>query len=328
MGLLVEGEWKDQWYDTSKSGGKFVRSDAGFRNWVTPDGSAGPSGEGGFEAEAGRYHLYISHACPWANRAAIFRKLKGLDETIGLSVVDHFMGDEGWTFGEETNGGTEDGLHGVNRLHKIYTKAKSDYTGRVTVPVLWDTKRDTIVSNESSEIIRMFNSAFTEFTDATTDYYPEELRDEIDAINERIYHTVNNGVYKCGFATTQDAYEEAFGPLFEMLDMLEERLGGQRYLVGNQITEADWRLFTTLVRFDPVYVGHFKCNKRRIADYPNLSNYTRDLYQVRGVSDTINMHHIKQHYYASHETVNPTRIVPTGPEIDYAAPHDRDRFDG
>ncbi|MGI9353784.1 MAG: glutathione S-transferase family protein [Rhizobiaceae bacterium] len=328
MGLLVDGEWKDQWYDTTETGGKFVRKDAGFRNWVTADGSAGPSGENGFEAQAGRYHLYISHACPWANRTAIFRKLKGLEAVIGLSIVDHFMGDEGWTFDGERNGGTTDHIHGFDRMHKVYTAAKPDYTGRVTVPVLWDTKRDTIVSNESSEIIRMFNSAFAGFTDDETDYYPEKLRDEIDRINERVYHTVNNGVYKCGFATTQEAYEEAFVPLFETLDMLEERLDRQRYLVGQQITEADWRLFTTLVRFDPVYVGHFKCNKRRIADYANLSNYTRDLYQVQGVSETINLHHIKAHYYASHETVNPTRIVPMGPAIDYLARHDRDRFDG
>ena len=238
------------------------------------------------------------------------------------------MGDEGWTFEGEKNGGTKDHVNGFDRMHKVYTAAKADYTGRVTVPVLWDTKRDTIVSNESSEIIRMFNSAFAAFTDDETDYYPEDLRDNIDQINERIYHTVNNGVYKCGFATTQEAYEEAFVPLFETLDMLEERLDRQRYLVGDRITEADWRLFTTLVRFDPVYVGHFKCNKKRIADYPNLSNYTRDLHQVPGVAETINLHHIKAHYYASHETVNPTRIVPMGPEIDYSAPHDRDRFGG
>jgi len=328
MGLLVEGEWKDQWYDTKESGGKFVRKDAGFRNWVTVDGSAGPSGEGGFEAETGRYHLYISHACPWANRAAIFRKLKGLESVIGLSIVDHFMGSEGWTFDGEMDGATKDHINGFDRMYKVYTAAKPDYTGRVTVPVLWDTKRDTIVSNESSEIIRMFNSAFAAFTDDETDYYPEPLRDEIDQINERIYHTVNNGVYKCGFATTQEAYEEAFTPLFETLDMLEERLDRQRYLVGDRITEADWRLFTTLIRFDPVYVGHFKCNKKRIADYPNLSNYTRDLYQVPGVAETINLHHIKAHYYGSHETVNPTRIVPVGPEIDYSASHDRARFDG
>lgn len=326
MGLLVEGKWKDQWYDTKKTGGKFVRGDAGFRNWITADGSAGPTGEGGFKAEAGRYHLYISHACPWANRTAIFRRLKGLEDAISLSVVDHFMGSEGWTFGGETDGSTSDQIHGFDRLHKIYTAAKSDYTGRVTVPVLWDRESKTIVSNESSEIIRMFNSAFNAVSDDEQDFYPEALRDDIDAINERVYHTVNNGVYKCGFATTQEAYEEAFTPLFETLDFLEELLGKQRYLVGERITEADWRLFTTLVRFDPVYVGHFKCNKKRIADYPNLSNYTRELYQWPGVAGSINMHHIKAHYYGSHDTINPTGVVPVGPDIDYTVPHDRDRL--
>ncbi|MDA8869935.1 glutathione S-transferase family protein [Rhizobiaceae bacterium] len=326
MGLLVEGVWHDKWYDTKKSGGSFVRKDAGFRNWVTADGSAGPSGEAGFKAEASRYHLYISHACPWANRAAIFRKLKGLEDVIGVSVVDHFMGSEGWTFGEAGGAETLDKLNGHSRMHQIYTAAKSDYSGRVTVPVLWDKERDTIVSNESSEIIRMFNSAFAVFATNNTDFYPEDLRDEIGPVNERIYDTVNNGVYKCGFATTQSAYENAFHPLFETLDWLEARLADQRYLMGERITEADWRLFTTLVRFDPVYVGHFKCNLRRIADYPNLSNYTRELYQWPGVSDTIRMDHIKNHYYASHETINPTRIVPVGPEIDFGAPHDRERL--
>ena len=326
MGLLIDGEWADQWYDTKKSGGKFVRSEAGFRNWTTQDGKAGPSGAGGFKAEAGRYHLYISHACPWANRTAIFRVLKGLDSAITVSVVDHFMGDEGWTFGGEKDGSTQDLLHGLSHLHQVYTAAKDDYTGRVTVPVLWDKKNSTIVSNESSEIIRMFNSAFSNITQNSDDYYPIKLRSEIDEINARIYDTVNNGVYKCGFATSQTAYEEAFEPLFDTLDFLEQRLSNQAFLVGDQLTEADWRLFTTLVRFDPVYVGHFKCNKNRIADYPNLSNYTRQLYQWPGVADTLNLHHIKAHYYGSHETVNPTRIIPKGPEIDYFAPHDRERF--
>jgi len=329
MGLLVEGVWKDQWYDTKKSGGKFVRSDAGFRNWVTTDGSAGPSGEDGFKAEAGRYHLYISHACPWANRAAIFRKLKGLENMIDVSVVDHFMGDEGWTFDEATDDpeDTRDRLAGRSRMHEVYTAAEPDYTGRVTVPVLWDKERGTIVSNESSEIIRMFNSAFDAVGATGPDMYPETLRDEIDAVNDRVYHTLNNGVYKCGFATTQKAYEEAFHPLFETLDWLEDRLSHQKWLAGDQVTDADWRLFTTLVRFDPVYVGHFKCNRNRIADFPNLSNYTRALYQWPGVADTINMDHIKQHYYGSHESINPTRIVPAGPEVDYLAPHDRGRSD-
>lgn len=327
MGLLVDGVWKDQWYDTKKSGGAFVRQDAGFRNWVTADGSAGPSGEDGFAAEAGRYHLYISHACPWANRAAIFRRLKGLEDIISESVVDHFMGSEGWTFGENNDGeDTSDPLHGFTRMHQIYTAAKSDYSGRVTVPVLWDKKRKTIVSNESSEIIRMFDHAFEALTDVKTDHYPAELRDEIDAVNERVYHTINNGVYKCGFATTQDAYEAAFQPLFESLDWAEERLGQQAYIAADRLTEADWRLFTTLVRFDAVYVGHFKCNRQRIADYPNLSNYTRALYQHGKVAETIHMDHIKRHYYASHGTINPTGIVPVGPDLNFEAPHDRGRF--
>lgn len=327
VGLLVEGKWHDQWYDTKNTGGKFVRQDAGFRNWITADGSAGPSGVGGFKAEAGRYHLYISHACPWANRTAIFRKLKGLEDLISISVVDHFMGAEGWTFAEGGDGEeTQDHLFGSSRMHQIYTKAKSDYTGRVTVPVLWDKQQGTIVSNESSEIIRMFNSAFNGLTGNDLDFYPEELRERIDEVNERIYHTLNNGVYKCGFATTQEAYEEAFGELFDTLDWLEDILSKQAFLAGDRITEADWRLFSTLVRFDPVYVGHFKCNKKRIADYPNLANYTRQLYQWPDVAQTINMFHIKTHYYGSHETINPTRVVPVGPAIDYTLPHDRDRF--
>ena len=328
MGLLVDGVWQDKWYDTKKTGGKFVRQDAGFRNWVTADGEAGPSGEGGFKAEAGRYHLYVSYACPWAHRALVFRKLKGLEHAIDVSVVDHFMGDEGWTFDEDGSGETVDHLKGRSRMHQVYTDAKPDYTGRVTVPVLWDKERETIVSNESSEIIRMFNAAFDDgiAKNPALDFYPERLRDEIDEINERVYHTVNNGVYKCGFATTQEAYEDAFRPLFETLDWLEEKLSRQRYLAGDTVTEADWRLFTTLVRFDPVYVGHFKCNQRRIADYPNLWNYLLELYQWPGVAETVRMDHIKAHYYASHETINPTRVVPLGPDIDYTAPHDRDRL--
>jgi len=326
MGLLVEGVWKDQWYDTSSTGGKFVRSDAGFRNWITKDGSAGPSGQSGFKAESGRYHLYISHACPWANRAAIFRKLKHLEEHISFSVVDHFMGDEGWTFNGEEDGSTQDHINNFTRMHNIYTAAKSDYTGRVTVPVLWDKKTKTIVSNESSEIIRMFNSAFNDITGNNADFYPDELRSGIDEINERIYHTLNNGVYKCGFATTQEAYDDAFGPLFDTVDFLEEHLASNRYLMGDTITEADWRLFSTLVRFDPVYVGHFKCNKKRMADCPNLHNYILELYQWPGVAETINMHHIKAHYYGSHESINPTRIVPLGPDIDFTAAHDRARL--
>ena len=322
MGLLQEGVWVDQWYDTKESGGKFVRKQSSFRNWITADGNAGPTGERGFKAEAGRYHLYISHACPWAHRALIFRSLKGLEDMISLSVVHWFMGDEGWTF-QEGDGVIADTINDKSLLHQVYTAAKSDYSGRVTVPVLWDKKQGTIVSNESSEIIRMFNSAFDHIGANSGDFYPMALRGEIDIVNERVYETLNNGVYRCGFATKQEAYEEAFNALFDTLNWLEDRLDKSRYLVGNKITEADWRLFTTLVRFDPVYVGHFKCNLKRIADYPNLSGYLRDLYQQEGIAGTLNMDHIKQHYYGSHETVNPTRIVPLGPQIDLDAPHGR-----
>lgn len=323
MGLLVDGKWHDTWYDTSKSGGKFERSESAFRNWVTADGSAGPSGEAGFAAEAGRYHLYISHACPWAHRTVIFRHLKDLTKLIDISVVDHFMGSEGWTFDGDSTG---DALFGFSRAHQLYTKAMPDYSGRVTVPILWDKRQNTIVSNESSEIIRMFNTAFNALTGNELDFYPQHLRTKIDTINERVYHDINNGVYKAGFATTKQAYEEAVTTLFASLDYVEAILAAQPYLVGDTLTEADWRLFTTLVRFDPVYVGHFKCNIRRIADYPNLSNYMRALYQHPGIADTVNMHHIKAHYYGSHETINPTRIVPVGPALDYDAPHNRDRF--
>ncbi|EFL89044.1 glutathione S-transferase family protein [Ahrensia sp. R2A130] len=326
MGLLVDGKWQDSWYDTKSSGGKFQRSEALFRNWVTADGSVGPSGEGGFKAEAGRYHLYISHACPWANRVAIFRVLKELESLIDVSVVDWYMADQGWTFDKKHDDAVGDNLHNFDLMSKVYTAAQPDVTCRVTVPVLWDKQQATIVSNESSEIIRMFNSAFDGFTGNTEDFYPENLRGVIDEVNERIYHTVNNGVYKCGFATTQTAYEDAFHPMFETLDWLEEKLSSQRYLIDDQITEADWRLFTTLIRFDAVYVGHFKCNRQRIADYPNLFNYTRELYQWPGVAETIRMDHIKNHYYASHETINPTRIVPVGPDLNFDAPHDRARF--
>jgi putative glutathione S-transferase len=326
MGLLVEGVWQDQWYDTGKSGGRFERESARFRNWVTADGAAGPTGEGGFKAEPGRYHLYVSLACPWASRALIFRKLKKLEQVIGLSVVHWFMGEQGWTF-KDGPGVVPDPNVGADYLHQVYTAARRDYTGRVTVPVLWDKQRKTIVNNESSEIIRMLNGAFDAWGDASLDFYPASLRGEIDAINAVVYDTVNNGVYKCGFATGQDAYDEAFRQLFATLDDLEARLGRQRYLAGDRLTEADWRLFTTLVRFDPVYVGHFKCNRRRIVDYPNLWNYARALYQVPGVADTVNFFHIKHHYYESHGTVNPSRIVPGGPDVDFAAPHNRGRLD-
>ncbi|RRH92912.1 glutathione S-transferase family protein [Mesorhizobium tamadayense] len=324
MGLLIEGRWQDRPV-AADSGGRFVRAEAQWRDRVTCDGAPTERGGRGFKAEPGRYHLYVSLACPWAHRTLIFRALKKLEDTISVSVVHHFMGENGWTFKAEDDA-TGDTLHGLEYLHQIYAKANPGYSGRVSVPVLWDKRQETIVNNESSEIIRMLNSAFDEWGDASLDFYPPALRSEIDKINALVYPAINNGVYRTGFATTQEAYEEAFGELFAALDTLEERLSKQRYLVGERITEADWRLFTTLVRFDPVYVGHFKCNLRRIADYPNLSNYLRDLYQVPGVSGTVNLHHIKAHYYGSHRSINPTGIVPVGPELDYAAPHDRGRF--
>lgn len=325
MGLLVDGTWHDAWYDTSKTGGRFERSKSQFRDFVTRDGAPAEGRTRGFKAEPGRYHLYVSYACPWAHRTLIFRKLKKLENVISFSVVHHFMGENGWTFLKE-DGATGDDLYGLDYLHQIYTRADPQYSGRVTVPVLWDKQTQTIVSNESAEIIRMLNEAFDEWGDASLDFYPEPLRAEIDEVNALVYDNVNNGVYRAGFATTQEAYEEAFSQLFATLDKLEDRLSSQRYLVGNQLTEADWRLFTTLVRFDAVYVGHFKCNLRRIEDYPNLSNYMRELFQVPGIAETVNMLHIKAHYYGSHKTINPSGIVPVGPEVDYSRPHDRDRF--
>ncbi|PHS28475.1 MAG: glutathione-dependent reductase [Robiginitomaculum sp.] len=322
MGLLQDGVWRDDWYDTKSTKGKFVRKQSSFRNWVTKDGADGPTGAGGFQAEAGRYHLYVSHACPWAHRTMIFRAIKGLEDMISISVVNWFMRENGWTF-DPVDGVISDCIHQAQYMHQVYTAAQSDYSGRVTVPVLWDKKQNTIVSNESSEIIRMFNGAFDDVGAKTGDYYPKHLRTEIDTLNERIYSTVNNGVYKAGFATTQDAYETALTPLFETLNMLDQRLATSRYLMGAEITEADWRLFTTLVRFDPVYVGHFKCNLKRIADYPNLSGYVRELYQQPGVAETVHMDHIKSHYYGSHDMINPTGIVPVGPVLDFDAPHDR-----
>lgn len=322
MGLLQNGEWVDQWYDTESSGGRFVRKSPHFRNWITADGSAGSSGTAGFKAEANRYHLYVSLACPWAHRTMIFRALKGLEDMISASVVHWYMADKGWTF-QDGNGVIADTENNADYMYQVYTSALSDYSGRVTVPVLWDKKNKTIVTNESSEIIRMFNSAFDNIGAIAGDYYPESLREDIDRLNDRIYDTLNNGVYKAGFATTQEAYNEAIVPLFDTLDFLEQRLSSTRYLTGDTITEADWRLFTTLVRFDPVYVGHFKCNIRRIADYEHLSGYVRDLYQQPGIAATVNMEHIKNHYYASHESINPTRIIPMGPAIDYTLPHTR-----
>jgi putative glutathione S-transferase len=324
MGLLVKGEWHDEWYNTEKSGGEFVREGAQFRNWVTVDGSAGPSGEGGFKAEPGRYHLYVSYACPWAHRTLIFRSLLGLKDVIGVSVVHPHMLSNGWEFKEDERFGVDrEPLYGLKFLHQLYTKNKSDYSGRVTVPVLWDKERETIVNNESAEIIRILNSGFIEFAESPKDFYPGQMRNAIDAINEKVYHNINNGVYRAGFATKQDKYEEAYRDLFEALDEVEAILGEQAFLAGDQISEADWRLFTTLVRFDAVYYGHFKCNRQRIADFPNLSNYVRQLYQWPGVAETVFMDHIKHHYYYSHDMINPTRIVPEGPELHLDAPHNR-----
>ncbi|AJR07834.1 glutathione S-transferase family protein [Photobacterium gaetbulicola] len=318
MGKLVKGVWHDVWYDTESSKGEFVREDAGFRHWLTADGSAGPNGETGFKAESGRYHLYLSLACPWAHRTLIFRALKGLAPHIDVTVVSQDMRTKGWEFLQP------EPLYDYQYLHQIYTKAKSDYTGRVTVPVLWDKKTQTIVSNESSEIIRMFNVAFNEITGDQQDFFPSELRQDIERWNDFIYPNVNNGVYRCGFATSQDAYDTAFDNLFSALETLDTHLAISRYLVGDRLTEADWRLFTTLVRFDAVYVGHFKCNLKRIADYPNLQGYLKELYQYPAVAETVDMYHIKRHYYYSHTMINPTGIVPKGPELDFSSPHGRD----
>lgn len=324
MGKLVDGKWHDIWYDTKSRDGKFQRKDAQFRNWITADGSDGPNGEKGYPAESGRYHLYVNLACPWAHRTLIFRSLKGLEQAISVSVVHWKMKENGWEFQPGDLGSTEDHLYGLDYAHQIYTKADPNYTGRVTVPILWDKKEQTIISNESSEIIRMFNSSFDALaTNDIPDFYPTHLRDAIDSVNELVYHNINNGVYKSGFATTQTAYEDAYEALFEAMDKLEESLNSQKYIAGDQLTEADWRLFTTLLRFDPVYHGHFKCNKKRLVDYPNLWALTRELYQYPGVAETVNIPHIKAHYYGSHETINPTGIIPCGPEIDFNAPHGR-----
>jgi len=314
MGLLIDGQWHDKWYDTDSTGGKFERSAAQFRNWV----EASP--EARFPAASGRYHLYVSYACPWAHRTLIFRQLKQLEQHITVSVVHPLMLENGWEFAQQP---LDDGLYGLDFLYQLYLKADPNYSGRVTVPVLWDKQQQTIVSNESADIIRMFNSAFNDLTGNNLDLYPQALRGEIDAINDVVYDAINNGVYKCGFATQQDAYEEAYQQLFAQLDALEQRLGEQKFLVGDTLTEADWRLFTTLVRFDAVYYGHFKTNHKRIVDYPNLWAYVRALYQVPGIAETVVMDHIQQHYYGSHKTINPTGIVPVGPELDFTAPHQR-----
>jgi putative glutathione S-transferase len=322
MGQLVEGRWTDDSVDPKPSGGRFVRKESSFRSWVRADGSTE------FAPKAGRYHLFVSLACPWAHRTLVFRVLKKLENAISVSVVHPHMGKDGWSFAnpDATAGVTGDLILGVDHLHQVYTQADPGYTGRVTVPVLWDCKLGTIVNNESADIIRMLNAEFDAFGDASVDLYPEALRQEIDEVNDFVYPNVNNGVYRCGFAANQEAYEEAFAALFSALDELDARLGRQRTLVGDGITEADWRLFTTLVRFDAVYVGHFKCNLRRIADYPHLSGYLRELYQMEGVAETVDFAHIKRHYYGSHRHINPTGVVPLGPELDLDRPHGRDEI--
>ncbi len=325
MGLLIDGQWHDRWY--ASRDGKFEREQAKRRHWVTADGAPGPDGQGGFKAEAGRYHLYVSLACPWAHRTLIYRKLKGLEPLIDVSVVSWLMAEHGWTFDKST-GSSGDALDDLDYLHQRYSRDDPKYSGRVTVPVLWDRERRCIVNNESAEIIRIFNDAFDELTGSTLDFYPEALHGEIDALNARIYPAINNGVYRAGFATTQDAYEEAFDDLFRELDWLERRLGKQRYLTGEYLTEADWRLFTTIIRFDAVYHGHFKCNLRRIEDYPNLSNWLRELYQWPGIAETVDFTHIKNHYYASHRQINANGIVPQGPLLGLDRPHDRERLPG
>lgn len=323
MGLLVDGEWQTTWYDTKSTGGAFKRSEASFRNWITADGSAGPSGSGGFKAESGRYHLYVSFACPWAHRTLIFRAIKGLTDHIGVSVVHPDMLDDGWTFATDYPGTTGDRLHGLPFARDLYRLAQPGVTTRVTVPILWDRETNAIVSNESSEIIRMFNSAFDGLTGDGQDFWPQDLRDAIEPVNARIYDTLNNGVYKSGFATSQSAYDDAVHALFDTLDWLEARLSDNRYLMGDRLTEADWRLFPTLIRFDPVYHLHFKCNRKRIVDYPNLWACTRELYQWPGVAETVNIDHIVRHYHYSHDSINPHRIIPINPVLDYLAPHGR-----
>ncbi|WBU59747.1 glutathione S-transferase family protein [Paracoccus albus] len=323
MGQLVDGVWHDVWYDTESTGGRFKRTTTSWRNWITADGSAGPSGEGGFAAESGRYHLYVCYACPWAHRALIFRQIKGLAPHIDISAVHPDMLKEGWEFRTDFPGATGDTLFGLPHLRDVYLRADPKASGRVTVPVLWDKQRNTIVSNESAEIIRMFNAAFNGLTGNDDDYYPEELHDQIHALNDRIYDTVNNGVYKAGFATSQEAYDEAIVPLFDSLDWLEDLLGSNRYLAGDRLTEADWRLFTTMLRFDPVYHTHFKCNRKWLREYPNLWGWTRELYQLPGVAETVNFDHIVRHYHYSHDTINPHRIIPINPVIDWDEPHNR-----
>ncbi|WP_372626580.1 glutathione S-transferase family protein [Arsukibacterium sp.] len=322
MGLLVDGKWQDKWYDTDSNDGKFKREDAQLRNWVTKDGSAGPTGKAGFKAEKDRYHLYVSLACPWAHRTLIFRQLKNLTDYISVSVVSPDMLENGWEF-NTSNHSSGDSLFDYDFLHQVYTRHQHDYSGRVTVPVLWDKQQNCIVSNESADIIRMLNTAFNHLTGNTDDYCPADIQPQIDQINELVYNNINNGVYRCGFATSQQAYEEAYSQLFTALEQVETILSKNRYLTGNLLTEADWRLFTTLIRFDAVYHGHFKCNKQRLEDYPNLAGFTRELYQWPGVANTVDFYHIKRHYYFSHTMINPSQVVPVGPDINYHAPHQR-----
>lgn len=305
MGLLVNGAWQDKWYDTKADDGKFIRQSSSFRGQIKQNSS--------FKPESGRYHLYVSYACPWAHRTLIFHQLKQLKDIIPVTIVHPYMLENGWVL-QDDSGNSVDPLYQYDYLYQIYTKATPDYTGRVTVPVLWDTFSETIVNNESSEIIRMFNSAFNHITGNEVDYYPLSLRQEIDTINEMVYHNINNGVYKCGFATEQSAYEEAFVNLFDAMDAVEAILQRHPYLVGEQLTEADWRLFTTLIRFDAVYYGHFKCNLKRLVDYPAMFEYVKKLYQMPGIADTVYFDHIKQHYYVSHKNINPTQIIPLGPK--------------
>jgi len=323
MGRLVDGIWHDEWYDTQSTGGRFQRTTTSWRNWITADGSPGPTGEGGFPAESGRYHLYVSYACPWAHRTLIFRALKELEPHISVSVVHPDMLSDGWTFSTDFRGATGDTLFGLDFLREIYLRADPRASGRVTVPVLWDKTRGTIVSNESAEIIRMFNSAFDDLTGNRDDYCPDALLGEIEALNNRIYDNVNNGVYKAGFATSQTAYDEAIHPLFDALDWLEGHLARSRYLCGDRVTEADWRLLTTMLRFDPVYHTHFKCNRKWLREYPNLWGWTRELYQWPRVAGTVHFDHIVRHYHYSHNTINPNRIIPINPIIDWEEPHGR-----
>ena len=324
MGMLISGKWVEDEATQNKQG-KFVRPDSIFRNWVTSDGSAGPSGHDGFKAEPNRYHLYVSHNCPWAYRTMVLRKLKGLEKFVSVAISASSVKDEGWTYIKEP-GCVPDAVNNITYLHEVYTKAEPQYTGRVTVPTLWDRERETIVSNESSEIIRMFNSAFNEIGATSQNYYPDDLRNEIDNINDVIYKNVNNGVYRCGFASTQAAYEEAFDNLFNTLEELEKRLNSERYLVGGTLTEADWRLFSTLLRFDIVYYGLFKCNKQHIYEYPNLWNFTLELYQYPGISEVTDLDHIKRGYYANMQRLDVKGFVPKGPNLNFSAQHDRDRL--